>query len=72
MDAKIEGFGAHLESRMDTKLAEFRAYLEVRLDAKNAELRAYLEERLNDQTKWLIGWMTLLVLGAAGLVIGLG
>jgi len=50
---------------------------EDRLDAKLNELRAAIEQRFNDQTQWISGqvwklivWMTALVLGAAGLVIG--
>ena len=50
---------------------------EDRLDAKLNELRADIEQRFNEQTQWISGqvwrliiWMTGLVLGAAGLVIG--
>ena len=53
-------------------MAELRSSLEARIDAKSAELRTCIEKRLNDQTRWVIGWMTVLVLGAVGLVIRLG
>ena len=50
---------------------------EDRLDAKLNELRADIEQRFNEQTQWISGqvrrliiWMTGLVMGAAGLVIG--
>ena len=59
------------ERQLEAKLVELRTYLEHRFDAKSAELRACIEKRLNDQTRWMIGWMTVLVLGASGLVIAL-
>ena len=71
LDTTLAEFRSSLEDRIDRKLAEFRSSLEYRIDARNAELRACIEKRFNDQTKWVIGWMTVLVLGAAGLVIGL-
>lgn len=72
LDAKLSEFRASIESRFDARNAELRVSTESKLDTNTADLRAYLEKRLDDQTRWLIGWMAVLVLGAAGLVIGLG
>lgn len=60
------------ERQLEAKLVELRTYLEQRFDVKSAELRTSIEKRLNDQTRWVIGWMTVVVFGAAGLIIGLG
>lgn len=60
------------ERQLDAKIAELRAHIESRVDVKIAELRTCIEKGLNDQTRWVIGWMTVVVFGAAGLIIGLG
>ena len=72
LDTKLAEFRDSVERRIDTKIGELGSSLEARFDTKSAELRASIETRLNDQTRWVIGWMTVLVLGATGLVISLG
>ena len=60
-----------LDKKLDKKLTELRTSLEYRLDIRNAELLTSIEKCLNDQTRWVVSWMTVLVIGAAWVMIGL-
>ena len=42
------------------------------LGADMERLRADMERRFNEQTRWIITWTTLLVIGAVGFLIRFG
>ena len=50
--------------RVRTEIANLRADMEG--------LRAYMEKRFNEQTRWIITWTTVLVIGAVGFLIRFG
>jgi len=67
VNAKIDRVAAELNAKIDQRIAELRAELRITI----AELEAKMERRFTEQNRWLVGTFATMILGFAGLGLGM-